>query len=132
MVEAPKSLVPDVLGGNKRKEISKEDLKQALSDIFFWFKENGAAYFGASLEKNGGNSEDAVKSFLSSTTEAENAALHALLEKCNGGLWLPNSMKLYSLGDIQAKSGNGRVHLALSTAQETLCLENGNLIVLDE
>lgn len=88
MVEAPKSLVPDVLGGNKRTQISKEDVNQALSDIIFWFKENGASYFASSLEKNAGNSEDAVKSFLASTPEAQNLALEALLQKCNGGLWL--------------------------------------------
>ena len=56
MVEAPKSLVPDVLGGNKRTAISKEDVNQALSDILFWFKENGASYYADALENNKGTS----------------------------------------------------------------------------
>lgn len=56
MVEAHKGLVPDVLGGNKRTAISKEDVNQALSDIVFWFKENGASYYADTLEINEGTS----------------------------------------------------------------------------
>ena len=41
-------------------------------------------------------------------------------------------MKLLTFAEVQAKSGNGRLHLALSTSQESLCLENGKLIVLDD
>ena len=40
-------------------------------------------------------------------------------------------MKLLTFAEVQAKSGNGRLHLALSTCEESLCLENGKLIVLD-
>ena len=41
-------------GGNKRQEISQEDIKQALNDITEWFKSNGASHYKAHLEENTG------------------------------------------------------------------------------
>jgi hypothetical protein len=44
-------------GGNRRKEITLEDIKQAVNDIIQWFKTNAPTYYTMSLEGNKGQSE---------------------------------------------------------------------------
>ena len=62
--EPAKKMVPDVLGGNKRTEISKEDVIQAVQDIKNWFKEHAAEYYVKNIEQNAGEGAEAFKPLL--------------------------------------------------------------------
>jgi hypothetical protein len=44
-------------GGNKRTEITPEDIKQTLNDIRQWFKSNAPTYYTLNIEGNKGLSE---------------------------------------------------------------------------
>lgn len=54
METTPKKFVVDE-GGNKRLQITLDDIKQALNDITEWFKSNASSYYSAKLEENKGN-----------------------------------------------------------------------------
>lgn len=51
-------------GGNKRQEITAEDIKQAINDVEQWFKTHAPAYYTNNLEGNRGLSELEVDNFL--------------------------------------------------------------------
>jgi hypothetical protein len=107
MVEAPSSskLVPDVLGGNKRSGISKDDLAQALSDIRNWLKENAKEYYAECLESEKGQGEDAVKASLGSNGEEGNMAAVLLWTKFSKNLQLLDTYKTIDLATKDAKFG---------------------------
>ena len=44
-------------GGNKRQQITAEDIKQALNDTTQWFKTNAPTYYTMSLEGSKGSSD---------------------------------------------------------------------------
>jgi len=66
-------------GGNRRQEISLEDIKQALNDITQWFKSNASSYYTTQLEDNKGNQEPEVDSLLKKHGADGCPALKALL-----------------------------------------------------
>lgn len=41
-------------GGNKRQQISEDDVRQATNDIVEWFKTNAGTYYSKNLEKGSG------------------------------------------------------------------------------
>jgi hypothetical protein len=51
-------------GGNRRQEITGEDIKQALNDITQWFKTNAPTYYTMSLEGSKGSQEQEVDQLL--------------------------------------------------------------------
>lgn len=59
MVES-KAKITVAATGNKRENISAEDIYQALNDITEHFKVNASGYYEAHLKSNRGNSRDAV------------------------------------------------------------------------
>ena len=51
-------------GGNKRQQITAEDIKQALNDTTQWFKTNAPTYYTMSLEGSKGSSDQSVDGVL--------------------------------------------------------------------
>lgn len=90
-----------MLGGNKRKAISQEDLRQAFNDIYSWYAENGADYFKGELESSKSEVADSVKSFLAQTGEAGNGAFELLFEKYNGNLFLRDGIKTLKFEQVK-------------------------------
>lgn len=54
-MESKKFVVDE--GGNKRHDITIDDIKQALTDITQWFKSNAPTYYTLTLEGNKGLTE---------------------------------------------------------------------------
>lgn len=55
-MESHKKFVVDE-GGNKRTNVTIDDIKQAMNDIIQWFKTNAPTYYTMSLEGNKGPSD---------------------------------------------------------------------------
>ena len=98
-----KKLVVDE-GGNKRTEIAAEDIKQAITDITQWLKDNAASYYSTSLEGNKGNSEVDVTNVLKQFGAEGSDSLKIILQKYNGGFHFLETFKGLTL-DEMAKVG---------------------------
>ena len=51
-------------GGNRRVDITADDIRQALNDIFEWFKTNATAYYSFALEGNKAPSDHEIDTLL--------------------------------------------------------------------
>ena len=71
--------------GNKRADISLEDIYQALNDITEHFKNNAGPYYDEHLKENKGNKAEAVKEALDKFG-ASKSFIAASLERYDGGL----------------------------------------------
>ncbi|CDW76788.1 UNKNOWN [Stylonychia lemnae] len=90
-------------GGNKRQEISVDDIKQALNDINQWFKYNASSYYTTQLEDNKGNQEPEVDSIMKKHGADGCSALKALLLRFRGGFQLLDTYKTLTLDDINGE-----------------------------
>lgn len=95
-----KKLVVDE-GGNKRTEISDDDIKQAITDISQWFMTNAKEYYASSLEENKGNKEEDVAFALKLFGAESSNSLKIALLKYNGGFQYLDSYVGITLEEIQ-------------------------------
>lgn len=96
-----KKLVVDE-GGNKRTEISADDIKQALTDISQWLSTNAQAYYSKNLEGNKGNSEEEVEKVLKNFGAENSQGLKIALQKFNGGFHYLDTYKGLTLTNIMS------------------------------
>lgn len=66
-------------GGNKRQQITAEDIKQALNDVTQWFKTNAPTYYTMSLEGSRGSSDQEVENLLRQFGAESSASLKIFL-----------------------------------------------------
>jgi hypothetical protein len=74
MESSSKKFVVDE-GGNKRKEISSDDVKTALHDITECFRQNAFSYYDKDLKSNTGNEESEIRAFLNETNLSSSVGL---------------------------------------------------------
>ena len=90
--------------GNKRKEVSQEDLVQAVNDIKNWFDQNHAGHYQKDAASVAGSEENA-KSFLSQyLSHAGSVSLLVILSTCPEKFQLLDTYKLMNLGQMSMVS----------------------------
>ena len=121
-MESSKIVVAET--GNKRTDLSNEDVNQAITDIAQWFNTKQPKYFEANMKQGGANKAD-----LAGLPEH----LQLLLLKFNGGLHFLETFKGISISEIkEAKVGAGLVAFAKDMDGNFQCMEaSGNVVTWD-
>ena len=109
--------------GNKRTEISEDDVRQAIGDIKNWFEQNHSEYFEANLKKGtpsvAVDKEGATK-FLEQFPHSKTGdnTLSILLELCPVNFQFLDTFRLHQLADI---------NFAVCDGHEMLLIADDNL-----
>ena len=103
MVEAhaPRIVVAET--GNKRQNISDEDLVQCIKDVVAWLQENAPAHYTAKIEGAANTATaDQVTALLSEFDAGACSHLAISLQKFNGGIQYEDSFVGLSVDEINA------------------------------
>ena len=102
-MESTTSKVQVAESGNKRKEVSEEDLNQAVNDIKGWFQQNHADFFDKVFKEApsiAGSKEDAQKFLAQNEGHSKSLALLVVLSKCPVKFQFLDTFRLLPLSDI--------------------------------
>merc|ERR1711957_753146 len=122
IMEASKITVAEL--GNKRMEITIEDVNQAVTDLGQWFENKNKSYFEANM-KNGGASDADIKAV------GAPEQLAAVLKKFNGGMHFMDTFKGLSVAEIkdaQSLVGAGNLPFAKDIDGNIQVLQDGSQV----
>ena len=137
MVESIKAKFTVDEGGNKRSNISAEDIDQTLNDLNEWFKANAPKYHKERLEVARPASETEINKLASrdNFTSQNMIAVKSLYSRVNGGMQLQDTFQTLSTEEIAVtgtKEGMVPIGIDKENRNQIMCIQNGDkLVILD-
>ena len=71
--------------GNKRQNISQEDVNQCIKDLGAWFAENAKAHYQSAMTSTPETTPEVIKGVLAAFGASDSCYLGLSLQKFNGG-----------------------------------------------
>ena len=118
--------------GNKRQNITDEDVNQCIKDLAAWFKENASAYYESALAPTANKAAaDKVNAALAAFGASSSCHLGLSLQKFDGGFQYQDTfigLSVDRISEVGAEKGlAARKILPFASDEESLlCLQLGD------